>query len=121
MAWRAIRLELARSADHPNGDAGHGYDIVAPLTPDDVFDEDAWRADKGKSRVRRFSAGEDDEIGTLIHTRHRTWAFSYEPGEDDDEPVFKLETHAFRPGEYVSITEHDGETRTFRVRSVRPL
>jgi hypothetical protein len=34
------------------------------------------------------------------------------------EPIFKFDRHAFVPGEYVSITEHDGVTRPFRVVSV---
>lgn len=121
MTWSAIHLELARSTEHPNGSPAYGYDLVAPLTADGVLDETAWREGKKHARVRRFSANQSDEVGALIHTRHRTWAFSYEPGEDDDEPVFKLQTHVVRPGEYLSITEHDGETRTFRIISIRPL
>jgi hypothetical protein len=46
--------------------------------------------------------------------------FSYEIGEQDDEPIFRFDRHAFVEGEYVSITEHDGVTRPFRVASVRP-
>ena len=71
--------------------------------------------------MRRFWEGDDDESGHLVHTRHRTWAFSYRPGEDDDEPIFKLDRHVFTAGEYVSVTEHDGVTRPFRVASVMPL
>ena len=43
------------------------------------------------------------------------------PGDirtEDDEPIFKFDRHSFVPGEYVSITEHDGVTRPFRVISV---
>ena len=115
MTWRRIRLELARSPEFVNGSAEHGYVIVAPLDEAGRLDEPAWRAEKARARVRRFWREEDDELGHLIHTRHRTWAFSYAPGEDDDEPIFHLETHSLSPGEYVSVTEHDGETRTFRV------
>jgi hypothetical protein len=33
----------------------------------------------------------------------------------DDESGWKFDAHVFKPGEYVSVTEQDGETRTFRV------
>ena len=72
------------------------------------------------ARLRRFWAGEDDERGVLSCTKGGRWVFSYAPGEDDDEPVFKFANHAFREGEYVAITEHDGVMRPFRVASVRP-
>jgi len=121
MAWMKIKLFLGRTEDHPSGSTAHGYDIVAPLTEDGHLDEAAWRENKKKSRVHRFWEGEADEVGTLIHTRHRTWAFSYAPGEDDDEPIFKLETHVVRQGEYLTITEHDGEALPFVVASVSPL
>ena len=44
-----------------------------------------------------------------------------EDGEpvDEDEPLFKLDRHTLVQGEYVSITEHDGVLRTFRVVGVR--
>ena len=42
--------------------------------------------------MRRFQAGEKDEIGRLVHKRGGTWAFDYNPQEaDDDEPGFKLD------------------------------
>ena len=45
--------------------------------------------------------------------------FSYAPGQDDDEPIFKFDRHVMKQGEYVSITEHDGVMRPFRIVSVR--
>ena len=42
-------------------------------------------------------------------------------GQDDDEPGFKFDSHVFKPGEYVSIREHDGRMRTFKVAAVDPL
>jgi len=121
MTWSVMKLVLGRCDDYPQGSLAHGYDIVAPLTPDGHLDEAAWRAAKQKSRVRRFWQGEPDELGTIIHTRHRTWAFSYKPGEDDDEPVFKLEDHRFAEGKYITIRGHDGEASTFLVAEVHSL
>ena len=31
---------------------------------------------------------------------------------------YRFDQHVFKPGEYVSIKEHDGETRTFKVVAV---
>jgi hypothetical protein len=67
--------------------------------------------------VRRFWQGQDDESGAIERKGNR-WVFSYEPGEEDDEPVFRLGDHVFKPGEYISITEHSGEQFTFLVASV---
>ncbi|HLF59516.1 MAG TPA: hypothetical protein VI732_07795 [Alphaproteobacteria bacterium] len=118
MTFLKIRLELARTPEFPEGSRQRGYDFVAPLDAEGRLDVEEWRHHRNRCKVRRFWEGEDDETGLLIHTRHNTWAFSYAPGEDDDEPVFRFDTHVFREGEYVSITEHDGVTRPFKVVSV---
>jgi hypothetical protein len=39
---------------------------------------------------------------------------------DDDESGYRFGAHAFSPGEYVSISDDDGELHTFRVVSVEP-
>ncbi len=119
MSWYTVRLELARTKENPSGNPRCGYLLRVPLKEDGTLDEDEWRKHKHAAAVKRFWEDEDDEHGQLVHTRHRTWAFSYEPGEDDDEPVFHLETHALLKGEYVSVKEHDGETLPFKVSDVR--
>lgn len=119
MTLSRIRLELARTRERPGGDANHGFDLVAPLDREGRLDVDAWQRVKGQCAVRRFAPGQDDEHGELIRTRSRAWAFSYAPGEDDDEPIYRLADHRFVEGEYVSITEHGGQTLPFKVVSVR--
>ncbi len=42
MTLKRIRLELARSHNHPQGSARHGYEFTAPLTPDGHIDEAAF-------------------------------------------------------------------------------
>ena len=54
----------------------------------------------------------------MHHGRHG-WAFSYGPGEEDDEPLYRLDSHVLRVGEYVTIREYDGPVYTFRVARVR--
>jgi hypothetical protein len=121
MSFYRIRLELARSPEFPEGAPNRGYEIKAPLSEEGHLDEAAWRTAKDFCTVRRFWQGEPDQEGRLIHTRHRDWAVSYAPGEDDDEPVFHLETHRIAPGEYISIREREGDTETFRIAQVTPL
>jgi len=118
MSLKHIRLELARTKDKPEGDPRCGYDFAAPLDAAGHFDAEAWKSDKARCTVRRFWAGTEDERGLLVHARGR-WVFSYAVGDADDEPIFKFDRHAFVPGEYVTITEHDGVARPFKVVSVR--
>jgi hypothetical protein len=122
MALMSIHLTLARDPHFPQGSDRHGYDFVAPLDGSGHLDPEEWRKSREKCRVRRFWEGEDDEVGHLIHTQGRTWAFHYdiEGAEEDDESGYRFDSHPFKVGEYVSIREQDGETRTFRVASVRP-
>ena len=121
MSLQKIRLELARTKEEPTGNANCGYEFIAPLDPSGHFDEGAWRKHRDACTVRRFWRGTSDEHGTLIHTRGRQWVFSYAPGEEDDEPLFKFDRHTFQLGDYVSITEHDGVTRPFRVVQITPI
>lgn len=119
MALRRIRLELARTKEFPEGNPSCGYEFVAPLNSDGHLDADGWKKHPEKCTVRRFWNGTDDEKGTLVHGPGGRWMFSYAPGEEDDEPIFKFNRHVMKEGEYVSITEHDAVTRPFRVVSVR--
>lgn len=120
MTLKHVRLELARNAEFPHGSRDHGYEFVAPLTADGLLDRDGWATAKEKCTVKRFWRGEDDETGQLVHHLGNHWAFFYEDNPtDDEEPIFKFDRHHFVPGEYVSITEHDGVQRTFAVVSVK--
>jgi hypothetical protein len=120
MSLKSIRLELARGPDAPSGDPGHGYVFRAPLDSAGHLDEEDWPDVRDFCVVRRLERGDEVERGMLLRTRGGRWVFSYAPGTDDDEPIFRLSSHHFAPGAYVSITEHDGVQRTFRVATVEP-
>ena len=121
MTLKRIRLELARDHDFPDGSRERGYDLIAPIGEDDSLVADEWRLNRDRCRVRRFWAGEEAR-GRLIHKRGGTWAIDYDPKtEEDDEPGFRFDKHRFAPGEYVSLKEHDGHMRTFRIVSVVDL
>ncbi len=117
MKLQQIRLELARTKDHPQGDPNHYFIFKAPLTPDGHLDANEFKTVADLCTVTRSVPDEPVEHGLLIQNR-QGWAFSYEVGDDDDEPIFRLGSHLFKVGEYVTITEHDEEPRTFRVSAV---
>ena len=121
---KRVRLNLARSKEYPTGSATHGYEFVAPLAADGHIDAALWHKYREHCGVRRFWGG-DEEIGRLVHkpggAEHARWIFDYdETAEDDDEAGYRFGTHAFRPGEYVSIRDEDGGMHTFQVVSVEP-
>src|SRR5215510_8435137 len=109
---RRVRLELARCPSFPEGSAEHGYELRVPLTRAGYIDREQWHKRRGDAVFRRFW-GEEEEQGHLRHG-HGGWTLSF-AGSDDDEVIFKGDAHRFAEGEYVSIRERDGVTRTFRV------
>jgi hypothetical protein len=120
---RRVRLELARDHEFPNGSSERGYDFIAPLDDKGHIDLAAWKALRERCRVRRFWGNDLDEVGHILHKRGRTWAFHYDIHGDPshDEAGYRFESHAFVPGEYVSLKEQDDVLRTFRVVSVREI
>jgi hypothetical protein len=120
-----ITLHLARTRSFPEGSSQHGYEITAPVGPDGRLNLDEWRSERARCRVRRFWRGEPDQYGMLVHrsggTGGATWAIDYDRDRsDDDEAGYRLESHMFRVGEYVSIRDADGDLHTFRVAAVHP-
>jgi hypothetical protein len=94
MTLKLIRLELARTKEFPEGDPRHGYELRAPLTMDGRLDPTAFEHPvKGLGPVLRPRRG-----------RRRA-----------DLPVGRPR---FSEREYVTITEHGGEARVFRVVSM---
>lgn len=114
MTWKTIRLELARTHDFPEGSTARQYILTLPLDDGDRIDAAAIEAEPARATVRRIWGGESDRHGYVIPTA-RGWALSYAVGEDDDEPIFHLETHRIRAGEYLTVTENDGEVQPFRI------
>lgn len=113
-----IWLQLARTDGFPEGSAKHGYVFAAPLDETGHIDSEAWKYLKDKCRVTRFWGDEAVQHGMLRHVGHG-WRFDYEKSTtEDDEPFFKLDQHALKTDNYVSITEHDRVQRPFRVMSI---
>jgi hypothetical protein len=118
---KRIRLELGRTPEFPDGSPKYGYEFIAPLTADNHIDADAWKKVKDHCGVLRFWGMDQPERGMLRHIGNG-WRFDYDPRDDsDDERFFKLDRHSLAVGDYVSVTEHDGVQRPFRVVSVKPI
>ena len=67
-------------------------------------------------------ANEEDDIGHLVHRPGGSWGFTYDlAGDEGDEAGFKLSSHVFIPGEYVSIRDDDGNLHPFRVVTVEDV
>jgi len=125
VAVSRVVLHLARSHEFPEGSGRHGYEIVAPLRESGNLDPDAWKNVRSRCTVRRFWGGDPDRHGILVHraggAEGATWLIDYDQASfADDEAGYRLGSHAFVEGEYVSIRDEDGDLHTFRVVSVCP-
>lgn len=114
---RTVRLELARCQEFPEGSATHGYELKLPLTSAGKLDRDTWLKHRQDAIFRRFW-GDEQEHGQVRH-RHHGWMLSFTPDNEDDEVIFRADDHHFAVGEYLSIKERDGVTRTFRIAAVK--
>ena len=124
-ALRKVTLHAARSKEFPDGSIRHGYDFIAPLREDGRIDLNAWKAHRGECFAHRFWANEPTMQGLLVHRAGgvggSNWAFEWKsPGSDagQEEEGFRFGDHVFKPGEYVSVREAEGDLLTFRVASV---
>jgi hypothetical protein len=120
MNWKAIRLELARTADHPLGSASRAYLLRLPLAEDGSIDARAIQDEPARATVRRHWPNQRDMAGQIVQTPSG-WAFNYEPGEADDQVTYHLESHKLRIGACVTLTEPDGRRLPFRVAAVSGL
>ena len=119
--FRRILIELAREPDHPEGDTGVAYIIVAPLDADDRIDPLLWREHREACRIARLRPDQQDAHGYLIHRPGGGWAFHYNPAANTpDEVGFHFADERFVAGEYVSINE-GGKMHTYRVAAVSHL
>jgi hypothetical protein len=124
--WVRVRMQMARTPDHPEGSAMHGYMLVVPLDTQDHIDLQTWRENRSNCTVIRYWGNELPKHGWLVHrpggTDGATWGFDYDAQTDeDDEAGFRFGDHAFSEGEYVSIRDHEGETNPFKIVAVERM
>jgi hypothetical protein len=114
MTWKTIRLELARTPRFPEGSSAHAYVLRLPVDDNDCLEKARLRHPDERPIVRRFWPGEADREGVVI-PKGRGWVFSYAVGDADDEALFHLEDHIIAEGQYLTITETNGEKLPFRI------
>jgi len=124
-SFKRIRLNLARSAEFPIGSTRHGYEFVAPLDAAGHIDPVLWHKHRENCGVRRFW-NDEEEHGHLVYkpggAEHTRWVFDYDgTAAAEEEAGYRFGSHAFLPGEYVTISGEDGETHTFQVASVEAV
>ena len=123
---RRIRLELARAKGHVTEADSFGYDFIAPLDDSGHLNAGGWHAERGRCFVHKLEHGRISDKGLLVHKAGGegggTWAFDYPElqGADDEDRGYHFDSRTFVPGEYVSLREHDGVTRTYRIKDVSP-
>lgn len=117
-----ITLQLVRNAHFPEGSSAIGYEFLAPLDDSGHINADAWRKERLSCTVKHFDPDAEDNHGFLVHRLGGSWAFHYEgePLTEHEASGYRLSTHCFRPGEYISIQEENNEMLTYRVASVLP-
>lgn len=112
--WNLVRLELARTPEFPEGSASRAYMLLVPLDEAGLIDAAALAKRPAMATVRRFWPNEPDQTGYLMRNGPG-WVFSYAVGDDDDEQIYHLQEHPLRAGEYVTITDPDGNRWPFMV------
>ena len=110
MLYKVV-LELAHSREFPNGSRACGYELQLPLTPDHRLDYDACRRRRYRHIICRFWPKE--EWRGELQCDHRGWFFAFGHGDATDAAI--LGRTQFIVGEWIPITESDGQTRHFRV------
>ena len=120
MTLNLIRLESVGEGERADSDPREGYLFQAPLTEEGTLDSDAFEIVSNLCRVRRFARHTVNESGQLVRTEEG-WAFSCVLGESDETPIVRLVAESFRIGDVVTITEPDGEARSYRVVSIEEV
>ncbi len=68
----------------------------------------------------RHFANAHQERGVLAHNA-KGWFFDYKRGMRTTSRWSGLDHHMLKPGEYVSVTEHNGKLMTFKVVSAEKV
>lgn len=120
MIWHTIRLDLARTADHPDGWHGFSYLLRLPLDRDGFASRTETLAHQEQATVLRSHPDVPDVHGHVA-PRADGWVLSYRPGEADNETIVNLDRHPIRESEYLTIVQPDGRPLPFQVMTCAPI
>jgi len=119
-----IELVMAAGPGFPQGSLTHRYNLMVILTPGGMLDEAAWWADPTPWPAERIWPG-DRRHGDVQLDAENGWALRFGPAVGPDTEAHNAPLHApirsagqFRPGEYVTIREPNGNEYAYRVVNV---
>ena len=106
---------LARGPGAPEGDLDDRVEMQLCLTPQGQIDQMAYAAAPEPWLSRRKRRGATTRQSEVIRL-DEGWALQSMRSEDD--PLWTLEGHVFRPGELVRLGRPDGEGLLYRIVAV---
>lgn len=109
---RKLTMLLARGPGLPEGDLNDRMVMHLSLTPQGQLDPMAFETATQPWLSARDRPGLNTKTSELVHI-DETWALK--SLGDDDDPVWVVEGHVFRPGELVVLRRPDGEELLFRI------
>jgi hypothetical protein len=112
------KIGTGRCHEFPEGGSTHGYELHLPLTPAGKLDRNFWPKHRQGGGFRRFWGKEGTARAAPARSQGLGSVLRAAPEDVRDEMIFRGDDHRFVAGEYVSIAERDGVTRTFRVAAV---
>ncbi|MBW6401532.1 hypothetical protein KPL78_27015 [Roseomonas sp. HJA6] len=114
-----VLLALAAGPGFPEGSPEHRYEIELMLDAAGRPDGRAWAADPTPWRAQRIVPDAPPTQGDVQHDPDHGWTIRFYGAtpESPDAPESSLEFGAepVRPGEYVTVTEPDGQAYAYRV------
>ena len=119
MATVTVMLVLAAGPGLPGGSTEHRLEIELALDAAGRPDGAAWTADPVPWRARRIAPGEEPVTGAVQYDPDTGWSIRFygaaADSPDAPESGFDAGSEPVRPGEYMTITEPDGATLSYRV------
>lgn len=110
-----LTMLLARGPGLPDGDLNDRMVMRMHLTGQGHLDAQAFHGAHEPWLAARDRPGLPTKQSELIHEED-TWALK--DLTDDDNPLWIVEGHVFRPGELVVLRRPDGEELLFRIVAV---
>jgi hypothetical protein len=116
MAWKKIRLELARTPDFPGGSVGRAFLLSLPLQDDGSVDWDEVSAQPSRATVQRFWASEPDRRGRLSRSDD---GWLLKENADGRAPTFRMPPQQLTAGQQIAVIGADGRSLPFQVVSIK--
>lgn len=111
-ALTKITLQLGRNEGYPDGDRHEGYIINAPINAEGKLDVEIWRKYSKDCKVIRYSANDDNDAEGQLVYKSGKWSISYS-ADFEEEGLFHLADHRLWVGDYVTVTEKDGDALVY--------